>query len=303
MGSVITRGDFAKYLWPTVRKTFGMSYAQHELEYIHIFETAPSRKAFEEDMTYSGFGLAAVKPEGSAITYDNAKQGFLTRYENITYALGFMVSREAFEDDHGDVIGNKKAKDLSMSMIQTKETNGANVLNNAFDSNYTGGDGLELCSTAHLNKAGGTWSNELTTAADLSEASLEQAGIDIMDFKNDRGLQIKVRPKSLIIPPELCFEAERLLKSVQRVGTAENDISAIVSKNLIPMGAYVNHFLTDADAWFMKTDVEGLMHFERRKLEFGADGEFDTENAKFKATERYSFGWSDPRAIFGSPGA
>lgn len=303
MASPITRGDFAKYLWPTVRRTFGMDYNMREMQFMELFDKATSRKAFEEDMTYSGFGLAALKPEGAAITYDTSTQGFLTRYEMLTYALGFMVSREAFEDDQGDVVAPKKAKELSNSMHQTKEINGANIYNNAFDNTVTYGDGVEMCSDVHPNVAGGTQANELATAADLSEASLEQAGIDIRSITDDRGLQISVKPMSLHIPPELMWEAERLLKGVHRVGTADNDISAIVSKNMLPKGAIVNDYFTDTDAWFIRTNQSGLTYFERRPLEFGVDSEFDTENAKFKASERYAFGISDWRAVFGSPGA
>lgn len=303
MASVITRGDFAKYLWPTVKETFGKDYNMRDTEYTDLFEHNTSRQAFEEDMTYSGFGLAALKNEGGAITYDNASQGFLTRYTMLTYALGFMVSREAFEDDRGDVVATKKALELSASMHQTKEINGANVFNNAFDSTVTYGDGLEMCSAVHLNKAGGTWSNELATAADISEAALEQASIDIAGFTNDRGLQIKVMPQSLHIPKELMFEAERLMKSIHRVDTADNTISAIVSKGILPKGVKVNHWFTDTDAWFIRTSERGLKYYERRGLEFGSDSEFDTENAKFKATERYAFGVSDFRSVFGSPGA
>ena len=303
MSGVISRGNFGKSLWPIVNAWFGKDYKERSPQYVSLFETYQSRKAFEEDMTVSGLGIAAELTEGDAIKYDSMSQGFLTRYEMLTYALGFIVTRNAFEDDQADIIAPERARSLAKSMRVCKETKGAAVYNNAFDSNYTGGDGVELCSTAHLNKAGGTYSNEPSTAADLSEASLEQALIDISKFKDDRALQIEVVGNKLIIPVELQYEAHRILTSPLRVGTGDNDANALKSMGALSGGIIVSHYLTDTDAWFVKTDTPGMKHWERRSLEFGMDNDFDTENAKFKATERYAFGWSDPRAIYGSPGA
>lgn len=219
------------------------------------------------------------------------------------YALGFVVTREAFEDDLYDVVGQRKAQGLAFSMRQTKEIVGANVYNRAFTAGYTGGDGVTLLNSAHPNVAGGTWSNVLATAADLSEASLEQACIDIAGFTNDRGLRIAVRPTSLIIPRQIMFEAHRILKSDGRVGTDLNDPNALKDMGLF-QNVIVNHYLTDADAWFLRTNIpQGMKHFERRGDKFDMDNDFDTENAKFKATGRYSFGWTDPRGLFGSAGA
>jgi hypothetical protein len=300
--AITSSSTFAKALWPGVNAWYGKAYSEFPTEWNKIFPTYKSSKAYEEDVGLSGFGLAVVKPEGTGISYDSEKQGFTTRYTHVTYGLGFIVTREAFDDDQYDVVGSRKAKGLAFSMRQTKEVIAANVLNRAFTSTYAGGDGKELCATDHPNVAGGTWRNELATAADLSEAALEQAMIDIADFKNDRGLKIAVRPTKLIIPTALMFEATRILKADGRVGTDLNDPNALKTMGLVPE-VVVNHYLTDSDAWFLLTDApEGLKHFERRADAFDMDNDFDTENAKFKATARYSFGWTDPRGIFGSPG-
>lgn len=269
-----------------------------------------SRRAFEEDVGQSGFGLAVVKSEGAPITFDTSRQGFTSRYQHVTYGLGFIVTREAYDDDLYDVVGKQKARSLAFSMRQTKEIIGANIYNRAFSSSYTGGDGASLIASAggggsssHANVAGGTYTNGVATAADLSEAALEQAVIDIAAFTNDRGLKIAVRPRKLVIPYQLTFEADRILKTEGRVGTDLNDLNAIKARGLIPE-VVINHYFTDADAWFILTDVkDGLKYFERRGDEFGMDEDFDTENAKYKATARYSFGWTDPRGIYGSPGA
>jgi len=251
----------------------------------------------------SGFGLAPEKSEGGAVSYDTARQGFTTRYTPIVYALGFTITREMMEDDLYDTIGKGKAQALAFSMRQTKEVVAANIYNRAFTAAFAGGDGKELCSTVHPNVAGGSWSNELATPADLSEAALEQACIDIAGFTNDRGLTIAVRPKQLIISRQNIFEAKRILGSDGRVGTAENDLNAIKSLGSIPE-IVTNHYLTDVDAWFIRTDVKnGMKYFERRGDEFTMDNDFDTENAKFKATGRYVFGWTDPRGVYGSEGA
>jgi hypothetical protein len=308
--SVITTSSFAKALWPGVNTWYGDAYSQYPVEWDKLFEKNTSRKAFEEDVGGSYFGLASVKNEGAPVTFDSSRQGFTSRYNHVVYALGFIITREIYEDDLYDVVGKQKASALAFSMRQTKEIVGANVYNRAFNTSYTGGDGATLIASAggggsssHANIAGGTWTNGVATAADLSEASLEQAVIDIASFTNDRGLKIAVRPKTLIIPKELMFEANRILKTDGRVGTDLNDINAIKTMGLIPE-IVVNHYLTDTDAWFIRTDVpNGLKYYERRGDEFGMDEDFDTENAKYKATARYSFGWTDPRAIYGSPGA
>jgi phage major head subunit gpT-like protein len=219
------------------------------------------------------------------------------------YALGFIITREIFDDDQYDIVGQRKAQGLAFSMRQTKEIVAANVYNRAFNSSYTGGDGVSLINTSHPNIAGGTWSNQIAVAADLSEAALEQASIDIMGFTDDRGLKIMVKPQKLIVPKELTFEATRLLGTEGRPGTANNDLNALKSKGVFKELA-INQYLTDPDAWFIKTDApDGLKYFERRAMEFVNEPDFDTDNAKYKATERYSFGWSDARACYGSAGA
>lgn len=300
---IINTSSFAKALWPGVNAWYGKEYDEFEVEYTKLFEKYSSNRAFEEDVGTSGFGLAIAKSEGSPISYDSERQGFITRYNHVVYALGFIITREMVEDDQYDVVGQKKAQGLAFSMRQTKEVIAANVYNRAFNSSYTGGDGKELLATDHPNIAGGTWSNELSVASDLSEAALEQAVIDIAGFTNDRGLRIAVKPKTLILPWQLAFEAQRILKSTGRYGTSDNDLNALNSMGLFK-DVVVNHYLTDTDAWFIRTNVKhGMKHFERRADEFGTDNDFDTENAKFKATARYSFGWTDPRGLFGSPGA
>jgi hypothetical protein len=301
--AIINSGSFAKALWPGVNAWYGKAYSEYPVEYTKLFETFKSSRAFEEDVGVSSFGLAVVKPEGSPISYDSERQAYITRYSHVVYALGFMITREIMDDDLYDVVGQRKAQGLAFSMRQTKEVVAANVYNRAFNSSYTGGDGKELLATDHPLFAGGTWSNELATAADLSEAALEQAHIDIAGFTNDRGLLISVRPKSLIIPRQLMFEAKRITAPTGRPGTDTNDVNAMKAMGLVPE-VVVNHYLTDADAWFLRTDVpHGMKHFERRADSFDMDNDFDTENAKFKATARYSFGWTDPRGLFGSPGA
>ena len=300
----ITSSNFAKLLWPGINSIYGKAYSEHSVEYTDLFDEYKSNKAFEEDLGVTSFGLAQVKDEGGSISYDDESQAFLTRYNHVVYGLGFVITREMVEDDQYGVVGDRRSRSLAFSMRQTKETIAANVYNRGFNSSYTGGDGKEMLATDHVNHTGGTWANELATAADLSEASLEQACIDIMKLTNDRGLKISVMPQSLIIPSDLVFEAERILKSPYRSGTADNDLNALKQMGKFPGGVKVNHYLTDSDAWFIRTNVQdGLKCFNRRAMGFAIDNDFDTENAKFKATERYAFGWTDPRAIFGSPGA
>jgi hypothetical protein len=301
--SVITSSNFAKALWPGVNAWWGKAYAEYPAEWDKLFDKFSSRKAFEEDVGVSSFGLASVKAEGAPITYDSERQSFISRYTHVVYASGFVITREVYEDDQYDVVGQRKAQGLAFSMRQTKEVIAANVYNRAFNPSYTGGDGVSLINSAHPNYAGGTWSNVLATASDLSEAALEQACIDIAGFTNDRGLTIAVRPDALIIPRQSIFEASRILKSDGRVGTDNNDLNALKTMGMIPK-IVTNHYLTDTDAWFIRTDVkDGMKYFERRADEFGMDEDFDTENAKYKATMRFSFGWTDPRALFGSAGA
>jgi len=301
--SVINSGSFAKALWPGVNAWYGKEYAEYPVEYTQLFDTFTSSKAFEEDVGVSSFGLAVQKSEGAPVSYDSERQAFITRYQHAVYALGFIVTKEAFDDDQYDVVGQRKAQGLAFSMRQTKEIIGANVYNRAFNGSYTGGDGSTLLSTSHANIKGGTWSNRPATDADLSEAALEQACIDIAGFTTDAGMLIAIRPESLIIPRQLMFEAKRILSTDGRVGTDANDLNAIKTLGSIPK-IVTNHYLTDTDAWFIRTNAKnGMKYFERKADSFDMDNDWDTENAKFKATGRYSCGWSDPRQIYGSEGA
>lgn len=306
MSGIINTGSFAKALWPGVNAWYGKAYNEYPVEFDKLFDKFTSRKNYEQDVGISSFGLAKIKAEGAPIEYDSENQAFTTTYQHTVYALGFIITREIMDDDLYDVVGQRKAQGLAFSMRQTKEVLGANVYNRAFPGggNPVGGDGVTMINSAHPNFAGGTWSNTLATAADLSEAALEQACIDISLFTNDRGLRIAVVPEMLIIPPQLDFEAARILKSQGRVGTDNNDINAINNMNKFRKGYIVNHYLTDPDAWFIRTNVNnGLKYWERKADEFNMDNDFDTDNAKFKAYSRFSFGWTDPRAIYGSPGA
>lgn len=303
MSGVITSSSFAKLLWPGLNSVYGKEYNDYPVEWEQLFEKNTSDRAYEEDLGLSSFGLAAVKAEGAPIQYDTERQGFTSRYNHVVYALGFIITREIYEDDLYGKVGAQKAKALARSMRQTKEINGANIYNRAFTAGYTGGDGSTLVASDHANVAGGTWSNKIATASDLSEAALEQAVIDIAGFRDDRGLLIAAKPEKLVIPYQQQFEAHRILGANGRVGTDFNDPNAIKDMSLFK-DVVVNHYLTDSDAWFILTNVkDGLKYFERRADQFEMDNDFDTENAKFKATARYSFGWSDPRAIYGSAGA
>ena len=304
MSGVITSSSFAKLLWPGLNSIYGKSYADYPVEWDKLFEKNSSDKAYEEDLGLSSFGLAAVKNEGAPIQYDTERQGFTSRYNHVVYALGFIITREIYEDDQYGKVGAQKAKALARSMRQTKEIVGANVYNRAFSgSGFLGGDGKTLLATDHPNVAGGSFSNVIGTAADLSEAALEQAVIDIAGFRDDRGLLIAAKPEKLVIPYQQTFEAKRILGSNGRVGTDLNDPNVLKDMGMFS-NVVINHYLTDADAWFILTNVkDGLKYFERRGDAFEMDNDFDTENAKFKATARYSFGWSDPRAIYGSAGA
>ena len=304
MSMPINTGSFSKALWPGINAWYGKAYNEYPVEWDKLFDKFTSRRNYEEDVGISSFGLAQIKPEGSPVAYDSERQGYITRYTHLVYGLGFMITREMVEDDQYDVVGQRRAQGLAFSMRQTKEIVGANVYNRAFSGSYVGGDGVSLLNGSHPNVAGGTWSNVLSTASDLSEASLEQACIQIAALTNDRGLLISLVPEKLVIPWNLEFEATRILKTVGRVGTDLNDVSALKELGKFRGGMVVNHYLTDADAWYIKTNSpNGMKYFERRGDEFKEDNDFDTENAKFKATARYSFGWTDPRALFGSPGA
>ena len=298
----INTGLWMKAMWPGVNKFYGQEYKEHPVEYTDLFDTFKSRKAWEEDVGTSGFGLFQVKGQGVPISYDTARAGFVSRYTMTTYGLGFQITKETIEDDQYDVAMEKGGRGMAFSIRQTKETLAAQVYDRAFTSTYAGGDGVELLSTAHVNIAGGTYANELATAADISEASLEQAVIDLMKLKNDRSLNIAVMPQALIVPVDLWAEAEKILKTTQEVGTPNNTVNVVRGK--FPKGLKVNHYLTDTDAWFIRTNVrDGMKYFVRREDTFDMDDDFDTDNAKYKATFRCAFGWSDPRGLFGSPGA
>jgi len=299
----ISRGQLVKELEPGLNALFGLEYNRYENQHAEIFDTENSDRAFEEEVMLSGFAQAQVKPEGSGVTFDNAQETFTARYSHETIALAFSITEEAIEDNLYDRLASRYTKALARSMANTKQVKAANVLNNAFNSSFAGGDGKELCATDHPTIAG-TFSNELSTSADLNETSLEQSLIDIAALTDERGLKVAARGVKMIIPSELQFTAERLMKSSQRVGTADNDTNAIASMGMIPQGYVVNNFLTDTDAFFIKTDVpNGLKMFVRSPIKTAMEGDFDTGNVRYKARERYSFGFSDPRGIFGSPGA
>ncbi len=299
----ISRSQLVKELEPGLNALFGLEYGRYDAEHTEIFETETSDRAFEEEVMLSGFGNARVKSEGGSIIYDNATETFTARYTHETIALGFAITEEAVEDNLYDRISARYTKALARSMANTKQVKAANVLNNAFDPNFTGGDGKELCATDHPLVAG-TLSNELATAADLNETSLEQALIDIAAFTDERGLLISTQGRKLIIPSELQFVADRLMASANRVGTADNDINALRNMGMIPEGYTVNHYLVDNDAFFIKTDApNGFKYFNRAPIKTAMEGDFDTGNMRFKARERYSFGVSDWRCVFGTPGA
>ena len=302
--AVMTSSSFAKALYPGVNEWFMDSYNEYQVEYTDLFDSDKSSRQWEEDVGFSGLGLLRVKNETSAIEFDSMKQGFTTRYVHVTYALGFGISREMYDDDQYGVVGKKKAQSLAYVARQTKEINGANVYNRAFNNSYLYGDGKEMISSSLPNVSGGTWSNTLSTAADLSEAALEQADIDIEGFTDDRGNKIAIVPKTLIIPKELKFTASRILKGEYQVDSAERNINALKTMGIIPE-IKVNHYLTDTDAWFIRTSLphSGLKYFERRADEFSTDNDWNTEVAQFKVIGRYSFGISDKRAIYGSAGA
>jgi len=300
----ISRAQLLKELLPGLNALFGLEYARYGEEHKEIFETETSERSFEEETKLSGFSAAPVKNEGSAIAYDNAQEVFTARYTHETIALGFSLTEEAIEDNLYDSLSSRYTKALARAMAYTKQTKAAAVLNNGFSSTYPGGDGVALFSTQHPLVSGGYNSNTPSTPADLNETSLEAAVIQIAGWTDERGLLIAAKPRKLVVPPALMFVATRLLETELRVATADNDINAIKNNGSIPEGYTVNHFLTDTNAWFLTTDVpNGLKHFVRTPMATSMDGDFDTGNVRYKARERYSFGWSDPLGMFGSPGA
>lgn len=300
----ITRAQLLKELIPGLNALFGLEYSRYGEEYKEIFDIESSERSFEEEQKLSGFGAAPVKAEGSAIAYDTAQEAWSTRYTHETIALGFALTEEAVEDNLYASLSSRYTKALARAMAYTKEVKAANILNNGFNASYTGGDGQALFSNAHPLTYGSTISNIPATAADLNETSLENAVIQISLWTDERGLLIAAKPKKLIIPSALQYVATRLLETSLRVGTADNDINALKNNGSIPGGYAINHWLTDTNAWFLTTDVpNGLKHFVRTPLATSTDGDFDTGNMRFKARERYSFGWSDYLAMYGSQGS
>ena len=300
----ISRAQLLKELLPGLNALFGLEYAKYGEEHKEIFENETSDRSFEEETKLSGFGSAPVKSEGASIEYDNAQEAFTARYTHETVAMGFAITEEAIEDNLYDSLSSRYTKALARAMAYTKQVKAASILNNAFNSSFTFGDGVELCSTAHPLVNGATNSNEPSTPADLNETSLEAAIIQIGGWTDERGLLIASQAKKLIIPSNLQFVATRLLETEGRVSTADNDLNALRSNGSIPEGYAINHYLTDTDAWFLMTDVpNGLKHFTRSPMSTSMDADFDTGNSRYKARERYSFGVSDPLGIFGSPGA
>ena len=301
----ISRAQLLKELLPGLNALFGLQYATYGEEHKEIYETEKSERSFEEKTKLSGFSAAPVKNEGSAIAYDNAQEAFTARYNHETIALGFSITEEAVEDNLYDSLSARYTKGLARAMAYTKQVKAASILNNGFTGGvYAGGDGVALFSTAHPLISGGTNSNRPSTNSDLNETSLENAVIQIAAWTDERGLLIAAKPRKLVVPPALQFVATRLLETNLRVGTADNDINALKNNGSIPEGYTINHYLTDTNAWFLCTDVpNGLKHFERMALTTGMDGDFDTGNVRYKARERYRFGWSDPLGTFGSPGS
>jgi hypothetical protein len=302
----ISRAQLLKELLPGLNALFGLEYARYGAEHKEIFDIETSERSFEEETKLAGFGAAPVKNEGQAIAYDNAQEAFTARYNHETIALGFSITEEAVEDNLYDSLSARYTKALARAMSYTKQVKGASILNNGFTNSaaFYGGDGVPLFSTSHPLTNGGVNSNRPTTGADLNETSLEAAVIQIAAWVDEKGLLIAAKPKKLVIPPALMFVATRLLDTGLRVGTSDNDINAIKNNGSIPDGYTVNHFLTDTNGWFLTTDVpNGLKHFVRAPLTNSMDGDFDTGNVRYKARERYSFGWSDPLGVYGSPGS
>jgi hypothetical protein len=300
----ISRAQLLKELLPGLNALFGLEYARYGEEHNEIYDTETSERSFEEETKLSGFSAAPVKNEGQAIAYDNAQEAWTARYNHETIAYGFSLTEEAIEDNLYDSLSARYTKALARAMAYTKQVKAASVLNNGFNGAYVGGDGVSLFSAAHPLISGGTNSNRPAVAADLNETSLENAVIQIAAWTDERDLLIAAKPKKLIVPPALQFVATRLLETKLRVGTTDNDINALENNGSIPEGYTINHFLTDNNAWFLTTDVpNGMKHFVRTPLQNSMDGDFDTGNVRYKARERYSFGYSDPLGMYGSPGA
>jgi hypothetical protein len=300
----ISRAQMVKELIPGLNALFGLEYKKYTEEHREIFETESSDRSFEEEVKLSGFAAAPVKAEGAAMAYDNAQEAYATRYQHETVVLGFSITEEAMEDNLYEKSSSRYTKALARAMAHTKQVKAASILNNGFDANFAGGDGQSLFSTSHPLVGGGVNANRPPVAVDLNETSLENAVIQIAAWTDERGLLIAAKPVKAIVPPSLMFVIERLMKTELRTATADNDVNALRSMGAIPGGYSVNHYLTDPDAWFLKTDVpNGLKHFVRVAMQTGSDGDFDTGNMRYKARERYSFGWSDPLAMWASPGA
>ena len=303
MAGIITTASHPKALWPGIKAWWGQVYDEHPEEYSKLFDSDTSSQNYEEDVQLTGFGLAPRKSEGSGVSYDSEIQGFTTRYTHIAYALGYIVTKEELDDNLYEQVSRRRAAALAMSFRQTKENVGANIYNRAFNGNYTGGDGVSLCATNHPNVSGGTFANKPTVDADLSEASLEDAMIAVMGFQNDRGLLINVMPKSLVVARQNWYNANRILKSVYTPSSANNAVNVLVATNALPEGIVMNHYLTSPNAWFLRTNIQnGMKYYSRVGIQFDQDNDFDTMNAKAKGYERYSFGWTDPRAIYGVNG-
>jgi hypothetical protein len=303
MAGIITTASHPKALWPGIKAWWGQVYDEHQEEYSKLFDSDTSSMNYEEDVQLTGFGLAPVKSEGAGVAYDSEIQGFTTRYTHVAYALGYIVTKEELDDNLYEQVSRRRAAALAMSFRQTKENVGANIYNRAFNGTYLGGDGVQLCSTAHPNTSGGTFANTPTVAADLSEASLEDALTAIMGFQNDRGLLINVMPKSLVVARQNWWNANRIMKSAYTPSTANNAVNVLVATNALPEGIVMNHYLTSPNAWFVRTNIQnGLKYYSRVGIQFDQDNDFDTMNAKAKGYERYSFGWTDPRAIYGVNG-
>lgn len=303
IGGIITTGSHPKALWPGVKAWWGRTYDEHKEEWPMLFDQDSSTQNYEEDVQIIGFGLAPVKPEGQGTIYTAEAQGFISRYVHLAYSLGYIVTQEELEDDKYEAVSKRRAASLAFSFRQTKENVAANVYNRAFNASFVGGDGVSLCSTAHPNTSGGTFSNMLAVGADLSEASLEDLIIQIMGATDDVGNLINLMPQRLIVPRQEWFNANRIMKSVFQPGTANNDINIIKAEGAIPGGIALNHYLTAPHAWFLRTNCpNGMKMYQRVSISFEQDNDADTGNAKAKSRERYSFGWTDPRAVFGSNG-
>jgi hypothetical protein len=302
MSGVITTGAHPKALWPGIKAWWGRSYDEHQVEYTDLFDTETSDQAYEEEVEITGFGLAPVKAQGTSIVYDTESQGAVSRYTNVAYALGYIVTYEELKDDLYEYVSKRRSQALAFSMRQTKENIGAAIYNRAFNGNFVGGDGTTLISSTHPTLSGNQ-SNLLTVAADISEVAIEDLCIQIMQTQNNRGLRISNLPQSLHVPPQLWFEANRILKSVLQNDTANNAVNVLKATNVFPKGIKINHYFSSASAWFIRTNIpRGMQHFEREAITFDQDNDFDTKNAKAACYERYVFGWTDWRQLYGTPG-